>query len=640
MCGIVGALIFDDKDVETQKIVLMASAIAHRGPDHQGLYSDGPFCMAMRRLSIIDLSSGNQPLFNENKTMWIIFNGEIYNYKTLSHELKNLGHSFTTNSDTEAILHGYEEWGENVLRKLNGIFAFAIWNGAEKALFLARDHLGVKPLYYSHNDHRFLFSSELRGLTAYGDVNRDINLDALTSFLKYGYITGEQRIYDNVKMLPPAHFIKISLTDPKVKKKQYWDLDFCTGNKFSGNDITSQIEERLTTAISSQLVSDVPVGAFLSGGLDSSMVVALAAKHYPGKLNTYTIGFSGGSKGYEDERIYAAKVANLYSTNHTDWIVNPPEYADIEKILYYVDEPIGDDSIIPSYFVAQLAARDVKVVLSGLGGDELFGGYERYLGYRLSEYYNIIPKRVRQGLIEPFFLNLNEGRTEDKFRHYAKRFLSHASLDPFKRYMGFITYLSSEDLNQILAKDVLNQLSTIDSENIFSKYFNFCPQSDNMDRVLYQDFKTYLCDDILTVTDRFSMAHSLEARVPLLDIELVELCSKIPSNNKISIFKKKKIMRDVAVKYLPRDILSHKKQGFVGPMASWIRAGLKEIILDLLNGSVVRECGLFNAAGILRLVNDHLAGKSTKDRAIWSLFVFLHWYATFHQANASRNGVR
>lgn len=631
MCGIVGALNFNNERVEREKIFSMASAIAHRGPDHQGVYSDGPFYMAMRRLSIIDLSTGNQPLSNENRTIWIIFNGEIYNYRVLRQELRNLGHSFTTNTDTEVILHGFEEWGEKVLKRLNGIFAFAIWNSLDKTLFLARDHFGVKPLYYAYNNNRFLFSSELRGLMVYGDIDRNINLKAMVTLLKYGYITGQQRIYDDVKIIPPAHFMKISIAKSKPYLEQYWDIDFSSANKYTGDDLTERIEERLKVAVTSQLVSDVPVGAFLSGGLDSSMVVALAAQHYPGTLNTYTIGFSGGGLGYQDERAYAANVASVYSTNHTDCIIDPPNYADIEKILSFVDEPIGDDSIIPSYFVSQLAARDVKVVLSGLGGDELFGGYERYLGYYLSEYYNALPLFIRHRIIEPLVSKLNEGRSEQKFRHYARRFITNASLDPFKRYMGFISYLSSEGLNQILSDDMIQKVATIDSENNFREYFNFSSSSDNLDRIFYQDFKTYLCDDILTVTDRFSMAHSLEARVPFLDLELVELCSRIPAKQKISLFQKKKILRKIAKGYLPREILSHKKQGFVGPMASWMRGGLKEMILDKINSSAVRESGLFSSKGLQILVNDHIEGKVTKDRAIWSVFVFLHWYTTFHR---------
>ncbi len=631
MCGIVGVLHFDKKNARQDSILAMASAIAHRGPDHEGIYSDGPFCMAMRRLSIIDLSSGNQPITNENKKLWIVFNGEIYNYREIGQELKKLRHLFTTDSDTEVILHGYEEWGENVLKKLRGIFAFVIWNSSNKTLFLARDHFGVKPLYYMFDNRRFLFSSELRGLMAYGDVPRRINLKALGCLLTYGYITGQQRIYEDVKILSPAHFMTCGLENAEPRIKKYWDIDFCSSNRLSRGDLIEKINEKLQDAVKTQLVSDVPVGAFLSGGLDSSMVVALASRAYPGTLKTYTIGFSGGADGYEDERAYAAKVATLYGTKHTEYVVDPPGPGDIEKILSFVDEPIGDDSVIPGFFVSQLAAQDVKVVLSGLGGDELFGGYERYLGFRLSEYYNRLPLFLRRKIIEPLVANLNEGKSESKLRHYIRRFCRHASLDPFNRYMGFIRYLSSEELTGILSDNVLQILKTTDIEQDFSTHFTETDTLLDMDRIFYQDFKTYLCDDILTVTDRLSMAHSLETRVPLLDTELVELCCTIPASLKVSLWEKKYIMKRCARDYLPREILTHKKQGFVGPMASWIRGGLKEMILDTLHSSAVNESGFFNSSGIQRLVDNHLKGNVTKDRAIWSLFVFVHWYTTFHK---------
>ncbi len=630
MCGIVGVLNLNKQNVQQDRVLKMASAIAHRGPDHEGVYFDGSFCMAMRRLSIIDLSSGNQPMTNENKKLWIVFNGEIYNYKEIGQQLKELGHIFTTNSDTEVILHGYEEWGEKMLIKLRGIFAFAIWDSLEKTLFLARDHFGVKPLYYTFNNNRLIFSSELRGLMAYEDFSRNINLKALGSLLTYGYIVGQQRIYEDVKMLPPAHFM-VCIKKAKPYLKQYFDLDFCTTANFSENDLKEKIKNKLQEAVKSQLVSDVPVGAFLSGGLDSSMIVALSARLYPGILKTYTIGFSGGSDGYKDERVYAAKVSRLYGTQHTEYILDSPSPDDIERILFFVDEPIGDDSIIPSYFVSQLAARDVKVVLSGLGGDELFGGYERYFGFYLSEYYNKLPLFLRRKIIEPIVLNMPDGLSESKLRHYLKRFCQYSSLNPFERYMGFMRYLSSEELSRILSDDALKAMRTVDIEQDFRNHFYRYGSLINMDRVFYQDFKSYLPDDILTVTDRFSMAHSLEARVPLLDPELVQLCCTIPARLKVSFFGKKYILKQCAKDYLPSEILTHKKQGFVGPMASWIRGSLKEIIIDVINSRVVRESGYFNNTGIQVLLDNHMKGKFMKDRAIWTLFVFMHWYTTFHQ---------
>jgi asparagine synthase (glutamine-hydrolysing) len=627
MCGIAG--IYSEKkrtrEDLTRSIHTMAACLEHRGPDDHGYHVDGNIALGHRRLSIIDLQTGRQPIFNEDKSKCIIFNGEIYNYKEIKNDLLQKGHRFATVSDTETILHAYEEWGEECVHKLRGMFSFCIWDSQRETVLLVRDRLGEKPLYYAHYDGDFVFSSEMKSILADPRFDRAMDEEALAAYFTFSYIPDPLTIYRNIKKLSPGHMLLYN--GGQIRIRQYWDVSFTPDRRKTEAQFIQEFMELLGESVRLQLRSDVPLGAFLSGGIDSSTVVALMSRADGRPVNTFTIGFGGNVGGFDDERKYARLVADRYRTNHREHEVLPDVGSLIDTIVRAFDEPFADDSTIPSYFVSQLARRHVTVALSGLGGDEMFCGYERYLGFQMNQIYNKIPGMIREKVIRRFIEELPELNNGNYTISHMKRFVRSSSPDCGRRYFGFVSKINPNYRNALFQDQDNTYAAALEAvEQRYLDLFTAARAEDPLNKVFYCDIKTYLPEDILACTDRLSMHHSLEVRVPFLDYKLVEYCATIPSEMKIKWLKKKYLLKKGVSGLLPKAVLDHKKQGFVGPMTRWLQTDLKEHTLDRLSERNLQKHGLFNTKTISRILDDHYNGREINDTTIWSLVMFQAWF--------------
>ena len=631
MCGIFGIASTNLGSVPLKELT---DTLSHRGPDDSGYYLDSNVGLGHRRLSIIDLEGGHQPVFNEDRTKCIVFNGEIYNFLDLREKLIVSGHRFATKSDTETILHAYEEWGDQCVEHLRGMFAFAIWDKEQKRLFVARDRLGVKPLFYAEHKGKFYFSSEMKAILADSAFPRDMDEMALVSYFTLSYIPAPLTIFSKIRKLLPGH--TLTWQDGRIRINKYWDLQFIPDRGKSEDDFIRGFMDIFQESVKSHLISDVPLGAFLSGGVDSSAVVAMMSQSVLSPVNTFSIGFGGNSGGYLDERIYARMVAERYNTNHHEYEVIPTPDGLIEKIVRSFDEPFADDSTIPSYFVCKIARENVTVALSGLGGDELFAGYERYLGFRLRSYYSMIPRFVRNNLISRIVRSLPE-RTDGHYTvNHIKRFVRAGSLPPDQCYLGYLSMLGSDLKTSFFSDpDRFNRHHDACSDLILS-YFN-SPNvhdgSDSINKALYCDIKTYLPEDILAVTDRMSMYHSLEVRVPFIDHKLMEFCATIPSEIRMKGLKKKYLLKKAVSRLLPEEVINHRKQGFVGPTTRWLQTDLKTYVLDTLSEKNLKKHGFFNSSIINRLLGEHFSGKEIHDKLILALVVFQKWFDIYIEKN-------
>jgi len=635
MCGIFGVIDSRPQDIPWEAAV---ETISHRGPDGCGYYRDDSIFMGHRRLSIIDLEGGNQPIYNEDRNLCIIFNGEIYNFIELKNDLQGKGHVFTTRSDTETILHAYEEWGEECVERLRGMFAFAIWNIREKELFLARDRFGIKPLFYGQSRGRFFFSSEMKAILAAPDFPREIDEGAMVSYFSLSYIPAPLTIFTAIRKLMPGH--TLSWSKGSFRTRQYWDLQISPERGRSEKYFIEGFLDLLEEAVRMHLISDVPLGAFLSGGIDSSAIVAMMSRTSPERVNTFTIGFGGDVGGYLDERGYARMVAERYATNHREYEVFPDPRGLVEKIVRSFDEPFADDSTIPSYFVCKIAREHVTVTLSGLGGDEAMGGYERYLGFMLRAVYNRLPFFFRDKLIRSTIESLPERADGHYTVNHMKRFIRSASLSPGLAYYGFISKMPQDlAMSFYTARERYNEYSDQCRDTILDNFnsANVDAPADAIDRIFYSDVKTYLPDDILSVTDRMSMYHSLEVRVPFLDHRLFEFCAQIPVGLKMKWFRKKYLFKKAVRSMLPSEVIDHRKQGFVGPMAQWLKNDLKLFTLDTLTRRNLGRHGFFNQATVQRILDEHYAGKEIHDTLIWSLLIFQTWYEMYIEKGTDLN---
>ncbi len=604
--------------------------LGHRGPDDSGLFYKDGVGLGQRRLSIIDLEGGHQPIFNEDKSKYIVYNGEIYNFLELRDLLIQKGHIFSTKSDTETILHAYEEWGEKCVDHLNGMFAFAIWDEKKRTMFMARDRLGIKPLFYAEYKGKFSFASEMKAILADHEFDRDLDETALASYFTLSYIPAPFTIYAGIRKLLPGH--TLTWKDGNVRICKYWDLYFRPDRTRSEKYFIQGLMDLLQDSVKLRLISDVPLGAFLSGGIDSSAVVALMSKASEKSVNTFSIGFGGDIGNYLDERKYAQMVARRYSTNHKESEVIPRVDGIMEKIIRAFDEPFADDSTIPSYFVCRLGRENVTVALSGLGGDEDFAGYERYLGFSLRGIYNYMPISLRQRCIP----NLIERFPEMPGGHYTinhiKRFVRSGSLPADQAYFNYISILNTN-----LGADLFSNSGGFHTHyescrDLILSYFNssnVTDGADSLNRALYCDMKTYLPEDILAVTDRVSMHHSMEVRVPFLDHRLVEFSATIPPEIKMKWFQKKYLLKKAVKNLLPAKVINHRKQGFVGPMTQWLKNDLKSYTLETLSEKNLNKHDLLNHHTIKRILNEHYSGKEIHDTLIWSLLVFQKWYELY-----------
>lgn len=621
MCGIVG--IFDTRgkrEIDRALLVRMNESQHHRGPDEGDVYTEPGVGFGHRRLSVIDLSMGLQPQFNEDRSVAIVFNGEIYNFRELTKELTELGHRFSTHSDTEAIVHAWEQWGEACVDRLRGMFAFVIWDRNKQTLFLARDRVGIKPLYYTLlPDGMFAFGSELKSLLVFPNLCRDIDPHAVEEYFGYGYIPEPRTIYRGAFKLSPGHTLTLRIGEPLPKEKRFWDVPFVLHPIVSEAETQYELTERLREAVQSHLVADVPLGAFLSGGVDSSGVVAIMAQLGGEPVNTCSISFDDPEY---DESEFAQKVAQQYGTRHFAETVSADDYELVDTLASLYDEPYADSSAIPTYRVCQLARKRVTVALSGDGGDENFAGYRRHR-YAMAEQRirSLMPLAVRK----PLFGTL--GKYYPKADWAPRVFRAKTTFEALARdlvegYFHGVSVMPDRVRKQLFSPGFVKGLQGYGAIEVMRRHAANSPTDDPLSVIQYLDFKTYLPGDILTKVDRASMAHALEVRVPLLDHKLVEWISGLPSSYKLRGSEGKFIFKKALEPSLPNDILYRQKKGFSIPLASWFRGPLRQRVREALTGARMAETGIFNMRFVSELVEQHQSGRSDHSAAIWSLLMF------------------
>ena len=623
MCGIVGVVHRDASRTNEVCARRMCALLIHRGPDQQGYYFGDRVALGMRRLSIIDVQKGHQPIHNEDRSVWVIFNGEIYNYRELRKDLEKRGHRFYTRSDTECLVHLYEEFGDECVSHLRGMFAFAIWDDRRKRLILVRDRLGIKPLYYRQDEGKLVFASEMKCLLMLEGFDRQINLEALSAFFTFMYVPGPMTIYEGIYEVPPAHICVWS--DGNLFLRRYWEIKPEPDANKPIEYFTEGLLHHLREATKLRLISDVPLGAFLSGGIDSSAVVALMAQGSERRVKTFTVGFQTEHPGF-DERPFARQVAEAFDTDHSECLLSPHVEEILPTIIRAFDEPFADSSMIPNFLICQAAREWVTVALSGLGGDELFAGYERYRGALLADYYRRVPRVVRQGLIDRVIRSTPESRNGGLWSDRLKRFIQGTELGLAERYQRYIAAYDDAEKTELFSGDLVRELEKrgLSSTPLAMKKAH--DADDPLDRMLFADMRTYLPDDLLKMTDRLSMCHSLEVRVPFLDHKLVEFVATIPARYKLKRWQKKHILIRALDGVLPKVILRRRKQGFSIPLNSWLRGPLRDFRHIYMAEPALKDVGLFDPQAVARILRDHDRGFRNHESKIWALLTFMLWY--------------
>ena len=623
MCGICGYIHFDNTKRPSENILKsMMDTIASRGPDDSGVFIDTGAALGHRRLSIIDLKTGHQPISSVDGTKTIVYNGEVYNFLELKTVLLGKGHKFRTNSDTEVVLHAYEEYGEDCVKLFNGMFAFAIWDSANKTLFLARDRFGKKPLYYASFDNQFIFGSELKALLKHPSVKKEIDHNALGKYLAYEYVPSPHSIFKNIYKLEAGS--RLMVKSGSVKIGRYWDINFNTQKKFDHKEASSRILELLKESVRKRLISDVPLGVFLSGGIDSSAVVCMMAELMkPKDIKTFSIGFK--EKSF-DESSDARRVAEYFGTDHHEEILDPNVMLDVfPKVLDVLDEPFADSSIIPTYLVSRFTGKHVKVALGGDGGDELFLGYPSFLAHKLDGYLGLVPASVKK---IPFKLLLKCVKpSNDYMSLYFKAMRFSRGLDYSEeiRHQVWIGSFTSAEQKALLVSG-RDESRGSDIYGTTKECFQNAKALDPLDRAAYIYMKTYMTDDILTKVDRASMANSLEVRAPFLDTEFTDYVTGIPASFKLRNFTTKWILKEALKGRLPEKNIAKPKQGFAVPVARWLKEDLKGLLLDAFQKTKIEREGIFNYAYIDGLIKEFLANKNDTRKEIWALFMFEMWY--------------
>ncbi len=625
MCGIAGIWDFksqnqNGRDINPKILEQMNQVQVHRGPDDGGYFFDAGIALAHRRLSIIDISTGQQPLYSQDKSVVIVFNGEIYNFQEIRNRLIQKGHKFQTHSDTEVIVCAWQEWGKACVEQLRGMFAFAIWDTKKKCLFIARDRLGIKPLYYAWlNNGQFIFGSELKVLMAHPEFKKELDFYATEEYFALGYIPEPRTIYKNVFKLSPGYTLTLAPGDSKEQLTQYWDIPFKPLPVMSEQEVSEELIQRLKEAVDIRMISEVPLGAFLSGGVDSSAVVALMAELQNDPVNTCAIGFD--VKAFNESQ-YAAQVAEQYHTNHHLDTVDAEDFSLIDKLANLYDEPYADSSAMPTYRVCQLARKRVTVALSGDGGDETFAGYRRYRWHMNEERLrSLFPSSIRPGLFG--FLGSVYPKADWAPKIFrAKTTFQALARDPIEGYFHNFSILTDQLRQSIYSPRMQSELQGYNAIEVFRKHAQNSPTDDPLSLVQYLDMKTYLVGDILTKVDRASMAHSLEVRVPILDHKFIEWSSGLPSNIKLKGQEGKYIFKKSLQSHLSKDILYRKKMGFAVPLEKWFRGPLKQRVKDSLEGELMSDCGLFNSQTIHTIVDQHQSGLRDHSAAIWSLLMY------------------
>jgi asparagine synthase (glutamine-hydrolysing) len=628
MCGICGIYRrTDNSAIEPDDVRRMNAVLEHRGPDDEGYFFSDEIGLGMRRLSIIDLMTGQQPIWNEDRTCCIIYNGELYNFLDLRPQLEAKGHVFTTRSDTEVILHAYEEWGPACVRRFNGMFAIAIWDQSAHTLFLARDRVGEKPLYYYQDRDRLVFASEIKAILADRTIPRQLNVPGLANYLAFGRAAAPQTIYQDICKLLPAHYLLAR--DGQLQIQQFWDVgdepQLATDAALSEDDYAASILSLLSDSVQRRMIADVPVGAFLSGGVDSSAIVALMKQHASGPVKTFSLGFAVG--GSYNELWDARRVAKYFGTEHYELNVEHVDLVQtLRTLVYHYDEPFGDAASFPVYLLSRFARQHVKVVLTGDGGDELFGGYRRYAVDEFAGAYQKLPGVLTHTLIPAVVYPMR------RLRRIKRTIQTLPITDPARRYAAWLEVFSPDMQAELLCPEVAATLAEYDPAWQYPLYYsrlNCGTATDHLNRLMYTDLKTLLVDAYMEKTDKATMAASLEARLPLLDYRLVELAFQIPSSSKLKGWSTKRILKRAVAPLVPSEVLRKRKHGFAVPTDPWFRGDLKDFAYEVLFDQRTRQRGYFNSQFVEKLWHEHVAGREVWDTQLWLLLNFELWHRIY-----------
>jgi len=620
MCGIYGVLSIDGRRLDASLLDRMGDVTRHRGPDDAGKYTGTGVLLGMRRLSIIDVSGGHQPLSNEDGTIWAVCNGEIYGFQELREELRARGHRFATGSDSEVVIHAYEEFGDDFVRRLDGMYGFALWDEPRRRLVIGRDRLGIKPIYYTTRGGVFAFSSELKALLELPGPAATVDRVALTEYLTLGYVPAPHALVSGIHKLPPASVMIHENGRSEIRR--YWQLPEGSDESMTEEDWCNAVLTGLEKAVVEQLVSDVPLGAFLSGGIDSSSVVALMAKHTTQPVKTYSIGFAGDSGGqYYNELPYARQVAQLFRTDHHEIVVKPDVSALLPRLIWHLDEPVADAAFVTTFLVSEFARRDVTVILSGVGGDELFGGYRRYLGEHYGRLYERIPRVIRHGLLVPLARRLPSDRHSRllDLSRLAKGFILSSELSFEQRYRSYVQLFDAAERDSLLLEPQAPRRDSLD------RAFEAAHAGDALRRLMEVDLETQLPDDLLLLTDKMTMATSLECRVPFLDHRLVELSARMPARFKIRGRRLKHVLKKALARVLPDEILHRPKRGFGAPMGAWLKNELSGYMGAVLSKSTIEARGFFSWPQVEKTIEMHRRNERDYTDHLLSLMNFELW---------------
>lgn len=631
MCGIVGIHSLDgQRPIDRRLLESMNASLVHRGPDSAGFYLEsGRVGLAMRRLAILDVSGGDQPIFNEAGTVCVVFNGEIYNFRALRVQLEARGHQFRTHADTEVIVHAYEEFGDDCVSQLRGMFAFALWDATRERLLLARDRVGEKQLFYTEVDGQLLWGSEIKALLRHPAVERRLRPAAVNHFLTFLYVPEPLTMFEGIHELRAGHVLVAERGGVKIRP--YWRLRYAVDADMGIEEATEGLRAKLDESVRMRLVSDVPLGAFLSGGIDSGAVVALMARHSSAAVKTFSVGYAEGGEAF-DERAYARELAARYGTEHRELEMRPDLVEITSSLVRAFDQPSADSSAIPTWYLSRFTREHVTVALSGLGGDEVAAGYERHRGAVLAERLRWIPRSVMRAIVQPLVDALPDPRSGNQWPQRAKRFVRAARLSFDARYFDMLAQLSDEARRDLLTPEIAEQIELDEPSDHFHAYMREVADADPLNRALYADLKLYLPGNLLTLTDRMSMAHSLEVRVPFLDHELLEYAARIPPAYKLRGMERKHILKRAVADLLPESFLSRRKMGFSPPLTVWFRNELRPFLEDTLSQASIRDAGVFSYAAVRRILDDHYARRANYDNQIWSLVTFMTWWGAYLSA--------
>ncbi len=628
MCGITGWINLEQpnaKDHTEAVLHSMCASIVHRGPDSEGIWMDDTVALGMRRLSIIDLHTGDQPVFSEDRSIVVMMNGELYNYREVRDSLEKRGHKFVTQTDTEIVPHLYQEYGEDFVDHINGMFAIALWDTRKKKLVIARDRFGEKPLYYGVFDGKLLYASEPKALLAHPSVKADLDLDALRHYLSFDYVPAPHSIYKGISKLPAAHVMTVE--NGEVRTRRYWNLTWNkNGHKPTLKQAAGELRGLLSDAVGMRLVADVPLGILLSGGVDSSAVAAFAVQHATEKVKTFSIGFEEDSF---DESRYARQVAHYLGTEHYEATLSVETAADlISEIGSWLDEPLSDGSLIPTFMLARFVRHHVTVALGGDGGDELFAGYPMYYGHKVANWYSAVPRLVRSGMIEQVVKRLPVSTKNLSFEYRAKRFVRSSNYDSITRHHSWFGSFTIDEQESLLTPDVREQASA-DIYRGARELLTICDARNEIEQMQYLDINFYMAEDILTKVDRAAMAVSLETRAPFLDPRIGQFAATVPLEYKLHGSKGKYILKKSLEGLLPNEILHRRKKGFGIPIADWLKGRLNPLMHDLLAPQRLKEQGIFEPAYVAALIAEHERGIASHHKQLWTLLVFQLWYERF-----------